>query len=121
MIGFIAPILRYALFGVPVLFPMGISMAFELATYGLMTGILYRLLPKRIPYVYLALVSSMLVGRIVWGMTSFIIAGLQHTEFSFDMFLAGAFINALPGIVIHIVLIPLVVIVLKKANLMADE
>ena len=44
-VGFIAPLLRGAVFGMPALMPNGISMAFELATYGFVTGILYRRLP----------------------------------------------------------------------------
>ncbi|MBR0138522.1 MAG: ECF transporter S component [Erysipelotrichaceae bacterium] len=33
LVGFIAPLLRFALFGMPPIMPMGIAMAFELATY----------------------------------------------------------------------------------------
>jgi len=121
IVGFIAPLLRYAVFGSPPIFPIGVAMAFELAVYGLMTGILYKLLPKKVPYIYVALISSMLIGRAVWGLARFVIAGLQNSEFTFDMFLAGAFINAVPGIIIHIVLIPLIVIALRKAKLLQNE
>jgi len=40
-VGFILTLLRYFLFGMPVLFPTGIAMAFELCTYGFTVGLLY--------------------------------------------------------------------------------
>ena len=46
IVGFIAPILRFFVFGMPPLMPMGIAMAFELAAYGCISGFLYRQLPK---------------------------------------------------------------------------
>ena len=45
-IGFIAPLLRFLCFGMPVIIPAGIAMSFELAAYGLVSGLLYRCLPK---------------------------------------------------------------------------
>ena len=41
---------------------------FELAVYGLTAGLLYKALPKKIPYIYVSLILSMLIGRIVWGL-----------------------------------------------------
>ena len=119
-VGFIAPLLRFALFGMPPIFPTGIAMALELATYGLMTGILYKMLPKKIPYIYFTLVSSMLAGRVIWGLVRFLIAGFQNTAFTFNVFMAGAFINAVPGIILHIILIPIIIIALQKAKLMEN-
>ena len=37
-VGFAAPLLRSVLFGMPPMFPVAISMAFELATYGFVSG-----------------------------------------------------------------------------------
>ena len=47
VVGLTAPLLRFALFGMPPLFPTGLAMAFELAAYGLFSGLLYKWLPKR--------------------------------------------------------------------------
>lgn len=121
VIGFVAPLLRFALFGMPPIFPTGVAMAFELATYGLVSGILYKMLPKKTLFVYAALISSMLVGRIVWGAVRFFIAGLNQTEFSFVMFVNGAFITALPGIVCHLLLIPVIIIALRGSKLISNE
>lgn len=115
-VGFVAPFLRYAVFGMPPM-PMGIAMAFELSVYGLMTGILYGLLPKKTWCIYISLILSMVAGRIIWGVARFIMAGLTGGEFPFSAFIAGALTTAIPGIILHIILVPLLVMALKKAKL----
>ncbi len=120
-VGFIAPLLRFLLFGMPPIFPIGISMAFELAAYGLLSGLLYNLLPKKTGNIYVTLIVSMLLGRIVWGITRVVILGVAGIEFTWAMFITAAFIKSVPGIIIHIILIPLIVIALQKANLMEDK
>lgn len=119
-VGFVAPFLRYAIFGMPPM-PLGIAMAFELAAYGLMTGILYRLLPKKTITIYITLILSMVFGRIIWGIARFIMAGLTASTFPFSAFIAGAVTTAIPGIILHILLIPLLVIALKKAKLIFNS
>ena len=119
-VGFVAPFLRYAVFGMPPM-PMGIAMAFELCAYGLMTGILYKLLPKKTATIYITLILSMIAGRIIWGIARFIMAGLTAGEFPFSAFIAGAVTTAIPGIILHIVLIPLLVMALKKAKLIFND
>lgn len=118
LVGVIAPLLRFALFGMPPIFPTGVAMAFELLTYGLVAGIMYRMLPKKNAYIYVSLIVAMLAGRVVWGIVRLILTGLSGTTFTFSAFIAGAFVTAVPGIICHIVLIPLIVIALKKAKLM---
>ena len=66
-VGLIAPLLRSVVFGMPVMFPGAVAMAFELATYGCLSGLLYHLLPKKAWCTYAVLVISMIAGRIVWG------------------------------------------------------
>ena len=116
-VGFIAPLLRSVLFGVPAMFPGAVAMAFELAVYGAVSGLLYRLLPRRKWSVYAALLIAMIAGRIVWGIVRLILAGLSGKSFTWALFLAGAFTNALPGIILHILLIPVLVLVLERAGL----
>jgi thiamine transporter ThiT len=115
LVGFLAPILRSVILGAPVLFPRAICMAFELATYGLMAGVLYRILPKKKISVYPALLGAMVLGRIVWGLAMFTCLGFDPAKFGPAAFLAGAITNALPGIAIQLVLIPILVIALEKA------
>ena len=117
VVGLIAPFLRFALFEMPPLYPIGTAMAFELAAYGFLTGFLNAKLPKKTGYLYVTLISAMLGGRVVWGVVRYILAGLQGSTFPFSAFLAGAFTNAIPGIVLHILLVPLIVLALRRAKL----
>ena len=121
IVGFAAPLLRFMLFGMPPLFPTGAAMAFELAAYGAAAGILYKKLPKTIPGIYISLAGAMLAGRAVWGAAMAVIAGVSQVQFSFQAFLAGAFLNAVPGIVCHLILIPVIIIALQKAHFINYE
>jgi len=121
IIGFIAPLLRFALFGMPILYPTGIAMAFELAIYGLITGLLYKVLPKKIPYIYVSLIGAMIGGRIVEGVVKVVLLRLQNSTYTFEAFIASSFTNAIPGIILHIVLVPVVVIALQKARVIEHD
>lgn len=121
-VGLVAAPLRFLLFGMPPIFPTGTAMMFELAAYGALAGLLYQYLPKKIISIYAALVAAMLAGRAVWGAAMAILSlASAKVDFTFSAFLAGAFVNAVPGIVLHIVLIPLLMIALRKARLTANE
>ena len=119
-VGAIAPVMRSLIFTMPPLIPTALAMSFELAAYGAVSGLLYRLLPKKPWRIYAALLGAMLVGRVVWAVASLIIYGVQGEAFTLDMFLGGAFLQAWPGIVVQIVLIPPIVYALGKAKLI-DE
>ncbi|MEA4816280.1 MAG: ECF transporter S component [Lachnospiraceae bacterium] len=121
VVGFIAPILRSVVFGMPPMFPTASAMAFELAAYGAFAGIFYKALPKTNINVYIALVLSMFLGRLVWGAVMFLFAALFSIGFTFQTFVAGAFVTAVPGIILHVVLIPPVVMLLRKEKLIINE
>lgn len=53
-------------------------------------------------------------GRVVWGIVMAICMGVSGNPFGFSAFLAGAVTNAIPGIVVQIILIPVLVMVLEK-------
>lgn len=115
VVGATAPLLRFVLFGMPPLFPTGVAMCVELATYGAVSGILYQLLPKKPVNIYISLIVAMLAGRIVWGIVQVVLMGLQGSSFTWTAFIASAFTQAIPGIILHIVLIPLIILALQKA------
>jgi len=117
IVGFILPVFRSALFSMPAMFPDAIAMAFELATYGFMSGLLHKLLPKKRAFIFVSLILSMICGRIVWGCVSLLLYGFGGMAFTWEIFMAGAFVNAIPGIVIQIILIPVIVVALSKAKL----
>ena len=115
VVGFVLPLLRSVLFGMPILYPTALAMAFELAVYGLASGLVYaRFAKKNLPTIYLSLVIAMLAGRVVWGLVSAVLYGLGGSEFGMQAFLAGAFLNAVPGIILHLVIIPPIVLALQK-------
>lgn len=118
-VGFIAPLMRSLLLTKPPMFPTAIAMAFELATYGLVSGVLYRRLSKTLVGIYTALIGAMLCGRVVWGIVTALLL-LNGEGFTFAAFIAGAFTNAIPGIVLQLVAIPVVVLALQKAKLIAQ-
>ena len=121
LVGLIAPILRSVLFQMPALYPDAVCMMFELAVYGLVSGFLYRKLPRRRLWsLYVALIAAMIAGRLVWGAVKWLLLGLSGTAFTMEMFLAGAVINAVPGIILHLVLVPVLVLALERAGFIAE-
>ena len=118
-VGFISPLLRSMIFGMPPVW-VAIAMAFEMATYGAIAGLLYRKLPKTGWRIYASLISAMVAGRLVWGLVKFLLAGLQGTEFSLALFLSGAVTTAIPGIILQLILIPILVVVMERTNMALD-
>lgn len=113
-VGFIAPLLRSLTLGMPPLFPSAVCMALELAVYGVASGALYRFLLRNRIRIYATLLSAMLAGRMVWGVAMWICMGIQGASFTLSMFFAKAFSEAIPGIVVQIVLIPVLVYAFER-------
>ena len=116
MVGIVAPLLRSVTFGMPPMFPVAICMAFELATYGAVSGLLYSKLPHNKVSIYISLLTAMVAGRLVWGIARFLCAGLNVSAFGLSAFWAGAITTAIPGIIVQILLIPVIVMALEKHN-----
>ena len=95
----------------------GAVVGFELLTYGLVIGLVYRrMAQKGVAGVYAALVTAMVAGRLVWGVAEVVLLGLGGKTFTAQAFLAGALLNAVPGIIVQLVLIPAVMAALQKAG-----
>ena len=120
-VGAVAPVLRSLLFGMPPMFPMAAAMSFELAAYGLVSGLLHSRLPRRKSSVYAALLAAMVAGRLVWGAVRFVFAGLDPSAFGLAAFWAGAVTTAIPGIVVQLLLVPVLVMSLEKYAADAKE
>ncbi|MEO4052708.1 ECF transporter S component [Solibacillus sp. CAU 1738] len=104
--GIITPLVSFLITGMPMIFPIGLSMMFELGTYGFMAGFLYKNL-KVNPYI--SLLVSMLVGRAIYGIAAAILFSFANFDFGLQMFIQAAFVVALPGIIIQlIIIVPLV-------------
>lgn len=122
IIGFILPILRYFLFGMPVIFPTGLAMAFELASYGIIAGKLYYESKwKCWSNLYFSLIMAMIGGRIIWGIVFAALCGVSGQEFTRAIFITSAVIQAIPGIVLQLVLVPILVKCLNQTLRMSDS
>ena len=73
--------------------------------------------PANIVAIYVSLISAMLIGRVVWGVVTWILYGAEGEAFTFSMFLSSAFLEAVPGIILQLVLIPAVMVALQKSKL----
>ena len=117
-VGLILPPLRYVLFFAPPLFPTGTAMAFELAAYGFLAGFLHaRSRWQCVAALYRCLIAAMLGGRVVWAAVQVVLSGVSGQAFTWQMFLSGAFLTAIPGIVLQLVLIPGVMAALDRTGL----
>ena len=118
MVGLLVPVVRSFLFGMPPMFPTAAAMAFELCTYGAVAGFVYfRKGYFCIKSLYKAMVAAMIAGRVVWAGAMLLLMGLNGGVFTFEMFVAGAFLNAIPGIIAQLLLIPAVMVALGKTKL----
>ena len=83
-------------------------------TYGAISGIMHRILPEKRLYIYCSLIIAMILGRIVWGIAMLMCMGISGGHFTFAAFFAGAITNAVPGIIVQIIFVPLIVSLKKR-------
>lgn len=115
MVGFILPFFRSAIFSMPPMYPNAVWMAFELATYGGVIGLCYRKAPRQsIGSIYLSLVIAMVAGRIVWGLVKTTLLGLSGKTMTAQALITGGFLDAIPGIVLQLLLIPAMVRLIEQ-------
>ena len=120
-VGAVAPLLRSLTLGMPPFFPTALCMAFELATYGAVAGIMHRALPRKRPYIYCSLLTSMIAGRLAWGAATFVCIGASGGSFTLAAFLAGALTGAIPGIVAQIILVPVIIILAENSKILKQR
>ena len=117
LVGAVLPLLRYLLFGMPPVFPTGVAMCFELASYGFLAGWLYAHSRwKCVKALYACLIPAMIGGRLVWGVVEVVLLGLTGSAFTWSAFLAGAVLNAVPGIILQLVFIPAFMVALDRTG-----
>ena len=117
-VGLIMPVMRSFLFGMPPMFPTAISMAVEMAVYGAVSGWLYsRSRWQCVIALYRSLLAAMVAGRVAWGGMQILLLGLSGSAFTWQMFMAGAFLNAVPGIILQLIFIPAIMVALDRAGI----
>jgi hypothetical protein len=97
------------------------SMIVELAAYGLVCGLMMKLVRtgKYIADVYISLSVSMIVGRILAGLARAII--FSYGSYTFSVWISSYFVGTLPAIVIHLIIVPAVIAALKKSGLAPER
>lgn len=121
VVGVSAPLLRAFTLGMPPPFPTAVCMAVELAVYGVVSGLFYRLLPRKRGSVYAALLLAMIAGRLAWGTAMLVCLGITGSRFTLAAFVSGALTGAIPAIVLQLILVPLIVILLDKLRRTGKE
>ncbi|MFW6001309.1 MAG: ECF transporter S component [Halanaerobium sp.] len=118
IIGFITPLLSTLLTGMPPFSPpITILMAFELAAFALIAGYIYSRKGKNI---YLALISAMIIGRIIYGFALLIIGPIFAFNPPFIPFMESVFITGIPGMIIQLVIIPPIIEKIKPIRSFAE-
>ena len=116
-VGLVLPLLRMSIFGMPP-FITALAMTFELATYGLVAGLIYGASRWQcLRALYRSLIAAMIAGRAVWGLAMLVITGVTADTFTLNIFLSSAILNAIPGIILQLVLIPALMLALDKTGL----
>lgn len=117
IVGFVLPLFRYTLFSMPPM-PAGIAMAFELAAYGAVVGFLYaRSRWQCVIALYRCLIAAMIAGRVVWAAARIIMTGVTSVPFTWEIFLSGAFLTAIPGIILQLIVIPAIMVAMDRTGL----
>lgn len=124
LLGAVLPVARSFVFGMPPMLPTALAMAFEMAAYGTLTGVLYGALLKmrgknHAPALYGSLVAAMVGGRLVHGAFMAVYMGLSGGSYTWQAFITADFLNAWPGMILHLLLVPPVVLALERARLSA--
>ena len=126
LLGCLIPLSRSVFFGMPVLYPRALCMAFEMAAYGGISGGIYWILNKKSKMtkwlsVYISIIPAMLLGRVVWGIGR-AVCGLFSTEpFTWGAFVAGGFATAWPGMIAQLILLPILVVSVEKTGLLQEK
>ena len=115
--GILGPILSSLLSSMPPMV-MLVRMLPELAVYGLVGGLLMSKVRtgKMLADTYISLACAMVAGRIVGGIATAIFYMATSGVYSVTLWLTSYFVEAVPGIVAHLVLIPLLVFTREKAR-----
>ncbi len=115
LVGLLTPLMRGMFFSMPPIYPNAVWMACELAAYGFVIGFLYSKFKKQnVLAIYISLVISQLAGRIVWAVVKTILLTASGKVFTFAAFLTGGFIDAAPGIILQLILVPTIMMLVNR-------
>ncbi len=117
VVGVALPFVRSLIFSMPPMYPNAVWMAAELLTYGAIAGFLYGLFKKKnLVAIYVSLIVAQIAGRISWAIVKSILLGMAGKAFTLTAFLIGGFVDALLGIVLQLILIPIILSIINRQN-----
>lgn len=120
LVGILTPLLSSLLTGMPPLFPMAVIMIFELGTYGFTAAVVY----KKAKNIFVALIASLAAGRAAAGLTVAVLLYIFEVSsikvLNPIVYIQGSITTGIPGIIIQLILIPAIVILLRKSKVMED-
>lgn len=120
--GIVGPVLSSLLSGMPPM-AMLISMIPELCAYGAFCGLLMKRVRTERLYLdlYLSLLPSMILGRIVGGLASALFYLSTAQSYSVALWASSYIVGTLPGLILHLVVLPVIVLILMKARLIPER
>jgi len=118
--GVFGPLLSSLLTGMP---PTAFlpNMMIELALYGLIAGLMMRIVHTGKLYldILISLIVAMLLGRVFIGIVIWLF--LSQGDYGISAWFAAYFTGSIPGIIAHIIIIPIVTLALIRANLVPNK
>ena len=116
--GIAGPLVSHLVNGTP---PAAVLAAMipELLVYGLVCGLLMKLVHTGNYYadIYCALAPAMLLGRIAGGLAQVLLMMGNGQSYTLAMWAGAYLVQAIPGIILHLILVPALVVALTKAKL----
>jgi thiamine transporter ThiT len=114
--GLAGPLLSTLILQMP---PMAMlpAIMIELCAYGFVSGLVLQTVHtgKRTADLYISLIAAMLSGRVLSGILQALLFSAGH--YAFSTWVTAYFLTSLPGMIIQLVLIPILITALEKANL----
>lgn len=115
LVGILTPIFSSLLTGMPVIYPILPIMVLELLTY---SGIISLILRRKKKSVFITLILAMVSGRLMAGFMVYLLTITMGLKISPMMYLKGAIVTGLPGILIQLILIPSIIYALEKTKVL---
>lgn len=116
--GLVGPVLSHLLGGMPPL-TMLVRMIPELCAYGLVSGLAMKYIRSGRfgADVYISLILAMIAGRMIGGIATAVFYTVTSGVYSLALWATSYFVESVPGIVAHLVIVPVLVFTLQKARL----
>ncbi len=111
--GVLVTVLSSLFTGMPPMYPIGVTMIFELLAYGALAGYTYKLWKSKPWGIFASLISTMIGGRIVLALVNWALWGMFGFNITAEAFLMGTFVTALPGIIIQLIAVPVIMLTIK--------